>query len=388
MQQRQISSSMTTVLARSLGLLVTLASLVSCTVIPGMRNEIDRGDVPIPGLEVIQVTPEVVLAEALAEAKAPRPETLPPAADSADPYIYRLGPGDVVRVVVWEHPELNNPSGQAQGDAASSGRLIEPDGTMFFPYVGAVKAAGLSPAELRQQIAKPLSKFIRDPQVDVRVTDFRSQRVYVTGEVTQPGPVFLSDTPMGTLDAIASKGGFTELSNRHRAVLTRNGVATQLHVGDQNRADERVNVRLQAGDVIHIPDMSNDKIFLLGEFASQKTIVMGRSDISLAEALTQGGGLDKLGGNAAAIFIFRRREPPPPSASGEAATQPGLEWLPKVYALDLTRAESLLLAERFPLQSRDVVYISATDFSKYNRVLGQLLPTVSAVFQLDRLINN
>jgi len=375
-----------------------LAALASgCTIYPGLRNQIDRGEVPVAGVEVVEVTPDVVFQEAMLEASTVRREELAQINTQTDPQGYRLGPGDVIRVVIWEHPELNNPSGQAQGDAASSGRLIEPDGTVFFPYVGKIKAAGLTPSELREKIAGPLSKLIREPQVDIRVTDFRSQRVYVTGEVATPGPLFLNDSTVVALDAIASKGGFTELSNRNQVLLTRDGVTTKLGLGDSSRADARTTVQLKAGDIVHVPDISDNKIFLLGEFVTQKTLLQGRTSISLAEALTQGGGLDKLGANAKAIFVFRRKtdskaEGLNVSASSETGLSPVSEEapsiLPKVYALDMTRAESLLLAERFPLKPRDVVYVASTDFSKYNRIINQLLPTISTYFQLDRLINS
>jgi len=374
---------------------VAAAAVVAsgCTIMSGMGNQIDRGEVAVSGVEVIEVTPAVVLKEVLQQTVKERDEEAIAIRSSSATESYRLGAGDVVRVVVWEHPELNNPSGQAQGDAASSGRLIEPDGTMFFPYVGKIQAAGLTPAELREKIAVPLSKIIREPQVDVRVTDFRSQRVYVTGEVMTPGPMFLNDSPVGALDAIAIKGGFTELSNRNQILLTRDGVTSILGNGDASRPDSRTTLPLKAGDVVFVPDISDDKIFLLGEFANQKTLIQGRSSISLAEALTQGGGLDKLGANAKAIFVFRRNSIDSKALAVSESEIPApaeypLKILPRVYALDMTKAESLLLAERFPLKPRDVVYIASTDFSKYNRVVNQLLPTISTIFQLDRLVNS
>ncbi|AXQ29899.1 hypothetical protein D0B54_14970 [Solimonas sp. K1W22B-7] len=370
---------------RLLALALVAATTTGCTINSGLRNQIDRGDVPpIPGLEVVQVTAEVLVGNAQSAPVAREiPEGLRPLGSEGDSYTYRVGVGDVLRVVVWEHPELNNPSGQSQGDAASAGRLVEADGTLYFPYIGNVKAAGLTSGELRAQIAQKLGKFIRDPQIDVRVTEFRSQRVYVTGEVAAPNAVYLTDTVHGVLDAITSAGGFTTLSNRYLVRLTRDGVTTELPIGELRRGDIRANVRLQAGDLINVPDVSEDKVFLLGEFAAQKTLIRQRAEMSLAEALTQGGGLDKAGANPRAVFVFRRNPEPAPSVAGTRANP-----LPKVYLLDMTRAESLLLAERFPLESRDVVYVAATDFSKYNRLLNQLLPTVSAYFQLDRLIND
>lgn len=373
--------------------LAFLALAVSgCTINSGLRNEIDRGNVPVPGLEVVFVTPEVILAQDTPRSAPSVPATLRALGAEDETYNYRIGVGDVLRIVIWEHPELNNPSGQAQGDSASSGRLVEADGTLYFPYIGSVQAAGLTPGELRTQVAQKLSKFIRDPQVDVRVAEFRSQRVYVTGEVGKPSTIYLTDTMHGVFDAVAVAGGFIATSNRYRVQLTRDGITTELPIGDVNSGDGSANVRLKAGDLINVPDISNDKIFLLGEFTAQKTLIRQRSDMSLAEALTQGGGLDKLGANPGAIFVFRRSQStvparPPLAIAGEVqATTASL--MPKVFLLDMRRAESLLLAERFALEPRDVVYVAATDFSKYNRLLAQLLPTVSAYFQLDRLIND
>ncbi|MDM4769746.1 polysaccharide biosynthesis/export family protein [Solimonas sp. SE-A11] len=391
--------SFSPVLGRRAAPIVAAVMLAGCSITPGMRNDIDDGRVSVPGLEIVKVTPEVVVAEALASRTArPAAASLAGMQGAADAYVYRIGVGDVLRVVVWERPELNNPSGQAQGDASASGRVVDSDGTIFFPYVGKTQAAGLTAAELRANLTRSLTRLIREPQVDVRVIEFRSQRIYITGEVAKPGMVFLNETASGVLDVIAASGGFTELSNRRHVLLTRDGVVTELNLEKIGRGDVQANVRLQANDQVHVDDVSDDKIFLLGDFVTQKTIVRQRTDISLAEALTAGGGLDKLGANAGAIFVFRRRdagapaEPVPAIASGQPAASRSADasgsLLPKVYALDLSRAEGLLLAERFPLQPRDVVYVASTDFSKYNRIINQLLPTISATFQLDRLIND
>ena len=390
--------SVNPVFGRCAAPILAVAMLAGCSITPGMTNDLDDGRVSVPGLEIVKVTPDVVVKEAMASRSLrPSAANLAVVQSATDPYVYRIGVGDVLRVVVWERPELNNPSGQAQGDASASGRVVDTDGSIFFPYVGKTQAAGLTTAELRDNLTRALTRLIREPQVDVRVSEFRSQRIYITGEVAKPGMVFLNETAAGVLDVIAASGGFTELSNRRHVLLTRDGAVTELNLEKIGRGDARANVRLQANDQLHVDDVSDDKIFLLGDFVTQKTIVRQRTDISLAEALTAGGGLDKLGANAGAIFVFRRREtvsvePPPAIAGGQSeasrsADAPG-SMLPKVYALDLSRAEGLLLAERFPLQPRDVVYVASTDFSKYNRIINQLLPTISATFQLDRLIND
>ena len=87
--------------------------------------------------------------------------------DSLPQLEYRIGPLDMVQVVVWEHPELTSPMGQYQ----PAGQKVTTDGKLFYPYAGELQAAGLTAQELRAEITKRLSdKILNDPQVDVRVT--------------------------------------------------------------------------------------------------------------------------------------------------------------------------------------------------------------------------
>ena len=102
------------------------------------------------------------------------------------PYSYLVGPQDELRITVFEHPELTNPTGTAN---ELVGRVVNSDGKIFFPYVGAVQAAGRTVQEIQQTITQGLRSVIRNPQVDVSVFRFRSQRVVVSGEVRTPGTV-------------------------------------------------------------------------------------------------------------------------------------------------------------------------------------------------------
>lgn len=351
--------------------------LTGCTITPGLRNNLDRGTESVPGLEVVEVTPAVVLAENQLNASAPSVLPITDAAAANNPYDYLLGPGDIVHVIVWDHPELTNPAGQAQSDPATTGRLVAPDGTMFFPYVGTFQASGKTVSEIRDLLGKRLSKYIVNAQVDARVVSFRSQRVYVTGEVTNPGVIFLNDTSKSVVEALAAAGGLTPLADRSHVRLVRRGKSYDLDLeAFFSGGDSSPNLVVQAGDQLHVADVADNKIFLMGEFASPKTLLQQRRKLSLADALSEGGGLDKTGAKASALFVFRRK---PGAVAGS---------LPKVYVVDMNRAESLLLAEQFPLEPRDVVYVAATEFSKYNRVLNQLLPTISAIFQIKALVNS
>src|SRR5262249_42873018 len=121
-------------------------------------------------------------------------------------YKYVLGPQDVLRITVWDHPELTNPSGTAN---ELSGRIINADGTFFYPYMGNVQAGGRTVQEVRDTLEKGLGGILRKPQIDVSVLTYRSQRVYVAGEVKNPGSVPITDVPVSIADAIAQTGGLT-----------------------------------------------------------------------------------------------------------------------------------------------------------------------------------
>jgi polysaccharide biosynthesis/export protein len=328
------------------------------------------------GYRVVEVSGQT-LTQIRSNTDTPVPP-LPPDFDSVTPdkrpAEYRIGPGDIVLVVVWDHPELSAPLGD-RSDVLSAGRLVSSEGVMFYPYVGEINVAGMTVLELREFLGRELARVITKPQVDVRVVGFRSQRVQVTGDVLQPGTVTLDDTPKGVLEAIAERGGLTESASRRRVLLTRNGVSYPIDLaGLLSGARQAPNPRLRAGDIVHVPDQSNDLVFVLGEVGQQSQVVLRQGRTTLTEALTASGGLDKLRADDSGVLVFRR-----PFAEGV---------LPTIYSLELDNPLGLLLAGEFVLHPRDVVYVKATDFAKYNSLINELLPTISAVFQLDRLVND
>src|SRR5690606_11504457 len=107
-----------------------------------------------------------------------------------DPQPYKIGPSDVLQIVVYDHPELLPLGGQVisqssdpTGVSTAPGFIVSADGLITYPFIGRIKVAGLSEIEASELITSRLSKFIKDPQVNVRINAFRSQRAYVDGEV-------------------------------------------------------------------------------------------------------------------------------------------------------------------------------------------------------------
>ena len=76
-------------------------------------------------------------------------------------YEYRVGPGDILSIIVYDHPELTIPAGE-QRRAADSGNVINPDGTIFYPYTGRIRVDGQTVDEIQENITSLLSEYIRD----------------------------------------------------------------------------------------------------------------------------------------------------------------------------------------------------------------------------------
>lgn len=142
-------------------------------------------------------------------------QAFPPPQAAAE---YRLGSPDVVRVLVWGHPEfsaMTPPPPPSEDPLAPppipnnqvSGRPIDARGRIYIPLVGQVAAAGLTVPELRQRLTREIARYVPDPQVEVDVLAYRSQRILVGGEVANPGEVPVSDVPLRVADAVLMAGG-------------------------------------------------------------------------------------------------------------------------------------------------------------------------------------
>jgi polysaccharide export outer membrane protein len=169
-----------------------------------------------------------------------------PTAANADPLDeYRIGPEDTLLVSVWKN------------DAISKTVPVRPDGMVSLPLVQEVRAAGLTPLELRELLAKKLAEFIPNPEVSVIVTEVRSFKVSVIGEVTKPARYELKSRTT-VLDVLALAGGLNEFAARTRIVILRtDGKVMRRIPFNYNKViaagGERDNVYLQPGDVVVVP---------------------------------------------------------------------------------------------------------------------------------------
>ncbi len=283
---------------------------------------------------------------------------------SFKPESYRLGPFDIVQVVIWEHPELTSPLGSYRSDNAT-GQLVGESGIMFYPYVGEINVNGKTIAELRTEIFQSLSKVLNNPQIDVRLLESQRHKVYVQGSVAKPGVVSLSDVPVTLLEAINDCGGANAQANISRVELVRDGKSYTINLLAAYAAGKGPgDILLKDGDAIRVPAASESKVYLLGEVRNQQALEFKNGKLSLSEVLAEGGGLLSESAKAENIYVIR-------AESADAID---------IFHLNARSPLALVFGDKFSLLPGDIVYVDATGLARWNRVAKMLLPTAQLIY--------
>lgn len=372
-------------------ILIACAWLTGCAFAPGMRMDKSyRGAVgkttlvsvpaDTPGTEARAATPVsdgpapaiIPIDSALiARQRAARDAaavTLDDARPQASALPYRIGPGDVLQITVWDHPELAAAQGgvpQTSPRAADpvAGFVVDDRGNLTFPYAGVLKVAGLTAAQAQSRVKEALDKVYREPQVTLRIASFRSQQVYVDGEVHSPGALPVNDVPMTLPDAIARAGGFTSAADQSDVTIVRDGTSVRIDLvrlveRDRNPSD----VVLRGGDLLRVGARDSNGVYVMGE-VNRPLLALPKRDgrLTLSDALLQAGSINSNTADAAQMFVIR-------GAQGRS---------PQVFHLDARSPVSMVLANQFELEPKDIVYVDGDGLVRFSRVLSLLLPSVN-----------
>lgn len=302
------------------------------------------------------------------------PKNVPPEVQAlfGKPQRYTIGPGDVVGVIVYDHPELLPNAGavisqQADptGVSVAPGFIVDSSGEIAFPYVGRVRVAGLTEAEAGDLISKLIVTQVREPEVTVRIQSFRSRRAYIEGEVRVPGSQIFTDVPMTLSEAINRAGGITVNGNRADVTLVRDGKSIDIDLTRLRQAGRDGNdIPLRNGDTIRVGAREDAKVYVMGEVLVPSALTMrSNGRLNLNEALGEAGGPVLTTANPGQIYVIRQ----------------GATGLPAIFHLDAKNPAAMVLARQFSLEPQDVVYIDPVPLVKWNRVVSLILPSAQVV---------
>ncbi len=158
---------------------------------------------------------------------------------------YRVGESDMLQISVWKEPDL------------SKIVTVRPDGMISLPLIGEVKVIGMTSSEIQDVVAGKLKAYLLNPRVTVEITEIKSRRVFITGEIVRPGLYPLAG-PTTVLQLIAQAGGFTPFAKRKSIVILRqvNGQQHKFPFNYSNVVHGRAadqNIALAPGDTVVVP---------------------------------------------------------------------------------------------------------------------------------------
>jgi polysaccharide export outer membrane protein len=158
-----------------------------------------------------------------------------------DPGKYQIGPEDMLFVRVWREPDFTLPV------------AVRPDGKITMPLIGEVRAAGQSPLQLTATLKQLLTQYLNNPDVNVFVTEVRSKKFYIDGEMNRPGS-FALVTPTTVLEALSRGGGFREFANTKKIRVLRGSQIRYFNYKAVTKGQHlEQNIAVENGDHIIVP---------------------------------------------------------------------------------------------------------------------------------------
>lgn len=285
--------------------------------------------------------------------------------------------GDTVEVSIWEAPpavlygaSTGSNAGIAVRAPGIPEQIVDSTGQISVPFVGKVRAAGRTPAQIASEIEARLQGKARQPQVIVRLTENSTANVTVVGDVANSRRMPLTPKGERLLDAVASAGGTKQPVGKILVQVTRGAQVVSVPLESVIR-DPRQNIRLAADDVVTLL-FQPYSFTALGAVGNNAEVPFEGTGLTLAQALGRIGGLQDQRSDPKGVFIFRME--PPAGSVGETPGRVDAAMVPVIYRVNMKDPAVLFLTQRFEIQNRDVLYVSnspTTDFQKFLGLLSQ-----------------
>jgi polysaccharide export outer membrane protein len=308
-----------------------------------------------------------------------------------------IGIGDSVSASIWEAAG-GGLFGTSPTDHVSAGsrnviipeQVVGRDGAISVPFAGRVPVAGRSTVEVQHEIERRLAEKAIEPQVIVTVAKSVTNAATVSGEVVSGTRVPLSVDGDRLLDLIALAGGAKSAVYDTFVRLSRGGVTVTLPM-ERLVSDPAENIYAQPGDVltlVRVPQTYS----VLGATGQNAQLTFNAERITLVEALAKAGGLQDLRSDPTGVFLFRFEPPEVVAALNAPQLSTGPDRSsPVVYRLDMSDANSYFLAQRFPVEDKDIIYVAnakLNELQKFFTLLNTITGPVITGIVVKGSVNN
>ncbi|MHA3060015.1 polysaccharide biosynthesis/export family protein [Acinetobacter sp. ANC 4636] len=277
---------------------------------------------------------------------------------------YILTSGDILSIQLWNYPEISSL-------ANASGYSIDQQGYVQLPLVSRYKASGKTLYQIQTELKSAFSRYLKQPDLVVRIVSYQGQRYYVQGNVTKGGQFFLTDQPTSLYTALGMAGGVTQLGDPTSIQLIRHGQTFNLNTIELEKQGLSLHkLIIQPNDTIYVNARENQKIYVMGEAGKNQAIPMRDQGMSLSDVIGESLGLNPLSASAARIYVLRSNNTDHTTA---------------IYHLNLNSIGNFGLANQFKMHSNDIVYFDPTGLTRWQRVVNQILPFSNALYSTKQL---
>ena len=352
------------------GWLAGCLAVAACSTIPGSGPRTAAIEQNAGSYALIDLTPDaarIVSGFVAAQRVEPKP-VLPPGRPPG-----LTGPGDLLRIAIWE-PNPAGTSLSAEKGGIETTTRVGIDGSVSVPYVGRLRAAGLTPARIEREIAGRLAHEAPGAQVAVLVLEDLTNAVMVQGDVAKPGRYPVVPGTSGLLDILALAGGPHTLDHQATVRVTRGegAVTRTLSRLIDSRALE---MDLAPGDRILVQPRRT-YFHAFGAVNRPGEQPYDSDDISLAHTLARLQGLADNRADPAAVFVYRRQDE---TLTRQLSNGSGSNQV--IYRLNLRDPGGFFVSQQFPVLPDDLIYVSEAPIAEAAKVFQVLtgLANVGAV---------
>lgn len=295
-----------------------------------------------------------------------------------------IGLGDVLDIAIWEAPPASlfgttisdsriPTSSTLARSSALPEQMVDSDGRINVPFAGFLRVVGMTPQQVGQAIASRLRGKAHDPQIVVRLSRIVNNNVTVVGDVNTNARIPLTSKGERLLDVLASAGGVKQSVGKTSIQVTRGPQIVTMPM-DMIIRDPQQNIRLQPDDVVTAL-YQPFSFTALGAVGTNAEINFEGTGLTLAQALGRIGGLRDDRADVRGVFIFRLEKPEALDPTIVVSAQRTADGkIPVIYRVDLRNPASFFIAQGFPIQNQDVLYVSnapLVDIQKFVNIISQ-----------------